>query len=446
MNQELREIKDQVIAAKKIAAFMKSPDKIFRLVGPAGSGKTTIIRKALQSLIDEDIQKGVLTNVAGICLAHKAKKVLKKSIPNTYTFAKAFGYKEKINEITGERTFEPLKNYIEEPIGHYNLPVFVYDECSMISHAMLKIILSKTSMYSKIIFMGDIIQLPPIDSSMEQDGDSPVFSMPLSEECQHTLWEPVRQTSEHPLLELAALIIEEVKNKTYDINKVNSKIFEQKMVGDIGYQLIKVETMYADYISKGNYIDNKIIAYRTNAVIKYNEEIRNVVLQYPKEVLVKGDTIFLTNNYRQKHPFEYQLDNSDEYLIIDVQENMETINGMTLSTIIGKIHHPDFGIVHVRDVPHKSRSYHEAIIEGLKESAMDNGSRWKKFYNYMDMFTTYTHAYAINAYRCQGSTYENVYLDLIDVYGVGPLTPKRMLQTIYTMITRAKKVVYFIIP
>lgn len=446
MNQELREIKDQVIAAKKIADFMKSPDKIFRLVGRAGSGKTTIIRKALQSLIDEDIKEDRLKNVAGICLAHKAKKVLKKSIPNTYTFAKAFGYKEKINEVTGERTFEPLSNFIEEPIGHYNLPVFVYDECSMISHAMLKIILSKTSMYSKIIFMGDIIQLPPIDSSMELDGDSPVFSMPLSEECQHTLWEPVRQSSEHPLLELADIIIEEVENKTYNINRVNQKIFEQKMLEDIGYQLIKTDDMYNHYISQKDFLENKIIAYRNNAILKYNQEIRNIVLQNPQEILVKGDIVFLTNNYRQKNPFEYQLDNSDEYLILDVQESVETINNMTLSTVIGKINHPEFGIVHIRDVPYKSRNYHEVILEGLKEAAMDNGYKWKNFYNYTDMFTTYTHAYAINAYRCQGSTYNNVYVDLIDVYNVGPLTPKRMLQTIYTMITRARKVVYFIIP
>ena len=86
----------------------------------------------------------------------------------------------------------------------------------------------------------------------------------------------------------------------------------------------------------------------------------------------------------------------------------------------------------------------------LRNMAMQNKYLWKDYSEYVAYFTDYTMGYAINAYRCQGSTYENAFIDLNDILKTNPIdgsfTNKRKLQTIYTAITRAKNIVYFIKP
>ena len=62
------------------------------------------------------------------------------------------------------------------------------------------------------------------------------------------------------------------------------------------------------------------------------------------------------------------------------------------------------------------------------------------------MFCEFTMGYAINSYKSQGSTYQNVFIDLMDILETGPLTPKRKLQAVFTALTRATDIAYFIKP
>jgi hypothetical protein len=39
---------------------------------------------------------------------------------------------------------------------------------------------------------------------------------------------------------------------------------------------------------------------------------------------------------------------------------------------------------------------------------------------FTDSFCDFTKGYGINAYKCQGSTYKNVFIDLIDILETGP--------------------------
>lgn len=101
-------------ALQKIEVFLKKPvtkdlnSRVFVLEGPAGSGKTTIIRYALLKEIEEDFQKidkndiaedlYNLPNVMGVTLSHKAKSVLSNSIHVCKTFAATFGLKQTYGE------------------------------------------------------------------------------------------------------------------------------------------------------------------------------------------------------------------------------------------------------------------------------------------------------------------------------------------------------------
>ena len=54
------------------------------------------------------------------------------------------------------------------------------------------------------------------------------------------------------------------------------------------------------------------------------------------------------------------------------------------------------------------------------------------------MFAEIDYSYAITSHKSQGSTYDNVIVDLKDIYGVGATSAKSKSRSVYTAITRAK--------
>jgi len=89
---------------------------------------------------------------------------------------------------------------------------------------------------------------------------------------------------------------------------------------------------------------------------------------------------------------------------------------------------------------------YDKTLARLKSYANQNRALWPNVYAFTDSFCDFTMGYAINAYKTQGSTYKNVFIDLMDILETKPLTPKRKLQTIFTALTRATDVAYFIKP
>ena len=165
--------KSQEEGLSKLEAFLSTKidindinTRVFLLMGKAGSGKTTIIRYALEKQLKHDKENinphdvffdmFNLPNVFGITQSHKAKMVLMQSLWVCGTFASAFDLKEKIDQATGKRTFERTGKYIsDKAVCRYPIKVFVHDECSMYSQQMLDYVLKDTNYSGKIIFMGE---------------------------------------------------------------------------------------------------------------------------------------------------------------------------------------------------------------------------------------------------------------------------------------------------
>lgn len=433
----------QEILINKIKKFLTSDQKYFRVIGRAGSGKTTAIKLALEELLNKK-QSGEFPHVVGIALSHKAKNVLADaSIPYTRTFASAYGFKEVIRH-NGERDFEPSKFNVEKPIGHLDIPVFVHDEVSQYSHKMLGIVLKETSMFSKVIFMGDSAQLPPIDAKMKVDEDSPVFSMELPEDCQHELTERVRQKKGNPILDLSDMIIEEIFGNQ-NLNRVIQEILKPKLCDGQGYLILPEIELNSKYIESENYLKNKMIAYRNNRIDYLNNATRDLIFPDTHESLIKGDLVFMTNNFKNDKPM-FKLNNSDEYEVGEVNKMfIQNEHGPGVECYLGEIETNYYSSYIITPTEYGIDTYNN-IVSQLQMDAKQNGFLWKDFYAFKSMFCEYTMGYAINVYRSQGSTYENVFLDLNDILTTGPLTSKRKLQSIYTALTRATDIVHFIKP
>jgi ATP-dependent exoDNAse (exonuclease V) alpha subunit len=449
MTDEIIFTKGQEIAIDKLHKFLDSDQKVFVLTGAGGTGKTFVIKHALARQIRDDEKRNISDynrNIIGITLSHKAKNVLiRASIPYSVTFASAYGFKEVINE-DGSRDFKPAKHPETVPVGHLQIPIFVHDEVSQYSQYMLNTVLEKTSMFSKIIMMGDPAQLPPIDKNMEIDADSPVFTMDIPDSCKHELTELVRQDKMNPTVELLQILREEIKG-AYNLNRVIGEILQPKIRDDKGYECIDQNKIFDEYIRLGSFIDTKIIAFRNFRITALNKEVRNRLFNYTPNSLVPGDLIFMTNTFVEENK-RFTLKNSDEFFIESVDRvviDSEHANNV-IECYVGRVKTESNNDAYVIAPTENGIEDYNNTVNMLVNFAKQNSFLWRNKYEFTDSFSEFTMGYAINAYRCQGSTYKNVFVDLLDILNTGPLTPKRKLQTIYTATSRATHKTYFIKP
>lgn len=435
----------------KLEKFLQGTERIFRLIGKPGVGKTTMTKITLKDLIEKDIEnnnRGTNIQVAGIALSHQAKNVLGEHIPNVFTFASAYGMKEIYND-DGSRSFVYNKYQKEPPIGEHPVSVFVHDEVSQYTPEMLKIVLERTPMFSKIIFMGDKGQLPPIDpeKKMGPDEDSPVFELELLEDCKHELTERVRQSKGNPILELSDLIREEIFGNQ-DIKRVLEAINKPIIKKNKGFSFIGYSQLN-EHLKDKDHLQTCVIAFRNKTVQYFNKNIRDFLLDSPEERIIENDIICMLDNYyhkNQDNSYSYILHNSDTFKLGKVftkilrhsDGNQYHKIEVYVANIIG---HKDKQLI----VPTPSGK--EKLDKALEEMSLkcrQGKMRWDAFWEFKKRFCNCTYGYAITAYKAQGSTYNSVYVDINDILITKPLTPKRKLQTIYTAITRAKYDVYFL--
>lgn len=63
---------------------------------------------------------------------------------------------------------------------------------------------------------------------------------------------------------------------------------------------------------------------------------------------------------------------------------------------------------------------------------------------FLENFANFSYGYTLTAYRAQGSTYKNIFVDVNDIFAVKPISKKRKLQALYTSVTRAAHNINFI--
>lgn len=443
----------QKVLKKKMKAFLDGPERFFLLTGKPGVGKTTMTKIMLEDLIQIDMEanissRSVNMNVAGISLAHQAKNVLGEYIPCVYTFAKAYGMKEHIDDTTGKRTFE-YDQYQKDPaIGDYAIPVFVHDEVSQYTQDMLDIVFDRTPMFSKIIFMGDRAQLPPIDpeNKMGADVDSPIFDYDIPDECKHELTERVRQSEGNPILDLTDIIREEIFGDQ-DVNRILKLISTPSMIDNVGYDIVKYRDLI-EHSKDKDFTKTCLIAYRNKTVKWFNTRIRHFKLDSPTERIIEGDIVCMSDNYYKMDPQGfplYVLHNADKFKLTKVYTKVFIFQAggrnykidCYVANIKGKIGQ------FISPTESGEIKYQKYLAE-VANKCNSRNLKWPVFWEFKGFFCKFIYGYSVTAYKTQGSTYDDVYLDINDVLLTWRLTPKRRLQSIYTAITRAKYRVYFL--
>ena len=453
----------QKAAIDAIEEFLAGDKEIFLLKGRGGTGKTTIVKKTIGEI--------PVKKVAGATIAYEAKNVLQENMAgyNTFTMASLIGLMpdwakdgtmffrektiaERINPSTGE--ISPL------PIEGKKL--IIVDEASMIDSFIYEKLLEKKDKDAKILFMGDNVQIPPINSRVDEDGnvidseekDSPVWELVESGDYVE-LSERMRQGAESPILPITDLYAENVENLQNDRPSIDNPLkdrnsnFENNEGVLFTTDINEVTDQFIEDVRSSTDIREAVIVGARNAVVdEINDKVRNKLFE-TNEAYVIGDRLRVNSPYMEGKDLIYP--NGLRVEVLAVREINTSDLGFkmfelkTSYTEITKDGSKKNIISFMRTISPKDKSlFNKKIKEmaakakSLPKGSLESKKAWKQFFDIKNSVVDLGYGYAITAHKVQGSTYNSTYVlegDIMSFPG-GVEQRNRMM---YTAVSRPRK-------
>ena len=397
------------------------------ITGKAGTGKTTLVKFLIQELKLSPLHRYKYS----ICSAptNKAVKVLRDKMDieidkNRFcTIHSALRLKRDINPLTGAILFKP--DPYSEGVPLEKVSLLVVDEASMINSEILRYIENNAKINTKVIFVGDEGQLPPVGEPF-----SPVFhaDYPILE-----LTEIIRQTQNNPIIDLSR-----------DLSRIKRKISNRIEIG--GYLFSNDFSTVVSTLSAVNGSDHLKDLSWTNQDIDYvNKVVRENIYGSPAKIELGESLIFnapygenFTNDeikvselsieetlftaYRKINPL-YNIDNLDipQYL-----ENTKRLKFYVVNKTV-RILHED------------SEEIFEVMKKDMRKKCMEKLVNWRDFYAFVESFADIKYNHAISIHKSQGSTYDQVIINIRNCMLNKDVDEREKL--LYTAITRAKELV-----
>lgn len=418
---------EQQTALDTIARLRTEGVAEIRLAGPAGTGKTTLIRSLLKHLAGQDIEVVTPTN--------KAAKVLRsKDVPASTLYALFFTSNMEQNPpITPEREAELLAGGMSpEEIDkqkrarreetrkltfypNYELKAvsegkrsfadtIIVDESSMLQYWLLRHL---RKMCNTMILVGDPHQLPPVNDLIEAKG---YF---CTRDAHVELTTVMRQADGSPILDLAT--------------HIRQGRFPEPLVRGLAPR---------DTFRRWIHPDRKVIAF-TNAHRRQINALARKALGYPGALPKRGERLVCNTNVDSK------LLNGTEVEVVEFHwpstkspttgfiEGPPTAS-LTYKDDDGNLGHTLVNIGRfIEDLV--EGSYPEKELRRVIDVSKDDGEG-----------ASFSYGYCITAHKAQGSEWDEVcVIDERFVLGKVDPTGESARRWIYTAITRAAKQLVF---
>ena len=460
--------KGQEDAVKGLVEFINAPyDKgksVYGLTGPGGVGKTFVTRQIVAKC---KLQPSTIKCTSP---THKACRVFSNAVGlNVDTIQSTFGFRLNLNI----EDFD-IKNPAFQPISSpklENIQLLICDEASMLNASLVTYIINKCQdLNIKILFIGDEAQLSPVNETR-----SSAFY-----KCNKIfrLTEIIRQGEGNPILILLDLLRHDIANcrkgsrKFLDYISKNSVQHIYNTKGE-GFSIISPKQFTALIREKFNdeeYTKNiemyKLIAYTNICVTQWNNFIRNNIIQdCDKAVITKNDLIMSYETIVDEFN-DIIINNSEEYIISDLVNYTNSTYGFKGFLIKfqmvngGRITKPLFVIDHTDKftVLQYVKTLNELVADAQKATGGTRAAKWKEYYNFKKQFLIATnikqgdqikykrdldYAFAITSHKSQGSTYDNVFVDVNDMIftstGSTYANYEELLRRLYVACSRARK-------
>lgn len=439
-NINVKFTKDQARAVDNIIDFIAKPfdptKYIVGLKGAGGTGKTFVTNYIIKNC--------KYSNSSIICASptHKACRVFSQAIENkeVNTVQSVLGLRLDLR-LEDFNPKCPQFNPLGAPKIYENTRVLIIDEASMMPAKLVTFICNICKKHKiKLIFIGDDHQLAPVNELRS-------IAFDRCYEC-YELKEIVRQGVTNPITHLLELLRHDIDNKTtsfiqYIITHKGMDFYNDmnegfSICGSVDFQNIIDRSFHNDEYAK-NIDMYRIIAYTNTCVANWNSYIRNSIIKdAEKNIITKNDLIMsyetIVNDF-----METIINNSEEYIIHDIVDYVDDkydFKGFLIQFQMihgGEISQPLFIIDH-RD-KYTIQKYHKVITNLIEDARKSVGARraakWKEYYAFKKKYLIAAniinrngqilyqrdidYGFAITSHKSQGSTYDNVFVDMNDI-------------------------------
>ena len=454
----------QRAAIDAIEEFFAGDKDQFLLKGRGGTGKTTIVKKTLEQFDKSGVK------ILGSTISYEAKNVLQDNMQGykTATLASVLGlipdYAKDGSMFFREKTLEERMNNsgLITPLPIETVDILIVDEASMIDEFIYNKLLELKKPRTKILFMGDNVQIPPINSRTDEEGnvikgensDSPVWQLIDSGDYVE-LSERMRQGAESPILpitDLYAKNVEEIQSGETGLkNPLTDRTsnFQNNEGVLFTSDVNEVVNQFVEDIEGSTDIREAVIVGARNAVVDdMNLRVRKKLFE-TKEPFVIGDSIRINsphvennevifeNGLRAKVKDVYELPEDNlrlkRYeLEIEYIETSETGNKFIRKAFLKTISPQD-----QKQYKNKLREM-AARAKSFVSKTPESKKAWKEFFDIKSSTVDVGYGYAITSHKVQGSTYNSAYVlegDIMSFPG-GIEQTNRMM---YTAVSRPRK-------
>lgn len=462
---------DQQKAYSSLIEFINSPynpnDYKRALVGPAGTGKTYLVKALIKNC-------GLSYSTIGLAApTHKACRVLNESIRipnvNVNTLQSDLGLRLNFDVEKFDIDNPPFDPKGRIKIGNYRL--YIIDESSMINRGLM-MFLERTCKTNKckIIYIGDNSQLAPVGEK---------YSSAFKGIKTSKLTQIVRQGDNNPVSYLLDLLRYDVEHKSFTflehISRNRSKFNEDNTKGYYVCSPIEFEHLvkinFSDEELTRNIDYTKVIAYTNNTVSAWNKFIRNTIIaDADKSVITKNDLIIsyvtLVNQFN-----DCIIKNSEEYVLKDVvnyihpRYNLKgfmvrfiAIHGGTVTSPLFVVDHKDNFTIQMY-----VKLSREMIQDAKNASARIKAQRWRDYYSFKESCLLLTniinpttkkiefgrdldYGFSLTSHKSQGSTFDTAFVDINDIvydkYGNPYTDAEEINRRLYVACSRCKNKLY----
>jgi ATP-dependent exoDNAse (exonuclease V) alpha subunit len=414
---------EQWQAIQAIEEFLQSPSKLYLLTGYAGTGKTTLLQALITRMRDQGDERPVVLTA----FSNKATKVLRTMAAqweldiDSITCCKLLGLKPVIDTSTGEQIFQTVRNQ-DNQVPQYRL--VIVDECSMINQEMWKLLvtaISRLDIMTQMIFVGDPAQLPPVNETESCCFQQIIHTSSLNQVIRYggaigVIADDIRRNIER----------EQLPNYSSDTNQALTEGFF--VLNRTKWQALLIKAFKSEkYRADSNHV--RALAYTNERVRQLNTLIRKAIYGQDLAEYVPGERLIANNPCLEEGG-----------VILQTSEECEVLGAST-----GKVE--GFPVWFLKVYTEEGNFHNLIVLQAQSQKEFQarlkdyaNTKQWEAFWEFKERFHEVNYAYSLTVHKSQGSTFQDVFVDLPNLKR-NPKTIERN-QLCYVALTRAAKRVF----
>jgi len=419
------------------------------LTGPAGTGKTSVIRVLLEIICEKEKPNNIViltpTGKAGV----RIKKAL-EDIADKYECIKSPTTIHRFIKECGRFDWE-YKEF--EITTKKDVDVLIIDEASIVGTEMLYNLLKCINLgkLKRIIFIGDVNQLPPVEPGKPFFDLYQYLKRKENKDKQYIAELKICLRAESKrIVEFSELFLNVNKESKYKIIK-ELKLSEEVMSGFTKYSLKDENGIERIIVLVWKDNPQKALEYAIDEIIKDNngnpENYRDFFKCFVYDDKVQILTYTKNRGFLSSYWINQWIRDDSKYINESIRNNFIRFKFTCGWGYADKvIQTENIWNLDVWDYKRNKPIYNHGVFNGMMgyiDKTSQNRTFVVKFYfPQVQVFleklkNTLEHAYAITTHKSQGSEFENVIFVL-------PKYSNISKELIYTAITRAKKKLYII--